>query len=480
MYYIKLLLFPAAALAFIFPAMLPSFIMALCLGEQTMYVPLGAPLAAVALLAIPVFISFKKKAPQILSRDGFFIVTLTWFFLTVFGALPYYLHGGISFVDALFESAGAFATTGATTITDVEALPLSLMFWRCTSYWIGGMGIILLTVALMPLLGVGGFQLVKAETTGPEKDKFTPKITEMAKVLWLVYCAMTFIVFALYTAGGMSAFDGLCHAFTTVSTGGASTKNEGLAFFHSPYIEVVFMIFLFLAAANFNLYYRLVQGNFREIIYNSELRAYIVIAAAASVIVVYNIAPLYSSLNDAVRIGTFQTLAFLTTGGTAITNYGVWPPLAQTVLFLLMFVGGCSGSTAGGIKVIRHIVLYKQAGNEMRKLLYPRGVFSVRLNHKMGRKDVVYGVAGFTFVYLIITMITTLITAAAGFDIITSLSAALSVIGNLGTGFGRFAPGANYSIFPDYCKWVYIIVMIAGRLELWAMLLLFRRDYWRD
>jgi trk system potassium uptake protein TrkH len=468
-----------AALAFSFPMMLPAFVLALVFNEKQMISGIGISLAAVVLLAPPVFLSFKKKAPRIYSRDGFFAVTLTWIVITVWGALPYCFVDGINFLDALFESAGAFATTGATTISDVEALPRSLMFWRCASYWIGGMGILLLTVAFMPLLGVGGFQLVKAETTGPEKDKITPKITATAKTLWLFYCAMTFGLFLLYMLGGMNAFDAICHSFSTVSTGGISTKNDGLLYYNSPYLEVVFMLFLFFSAVNFNLYYYLLKGNLREIFYNSELRAYVLIAVVCSAIVVFDIRSFYDSFEDALRLGSFQTLAFLTTGGTAIAKYGEWPPLAQTVLFLLMFAGGCSGSTAGGIKIIRHVVVYKQAGNEIQKLLYPRGVFSIQLNGKVGRKDVVYGVAGFVFLYLFITMITALLTAASGFDIVTSISTALSVIGNIGTGFGSFAPGANYSIFAPHLKAIYIVVMLAGRLELWAMLILFKRDYWR-
>lgn len=480
MRYFYLLKFPAAALAFAFPMMLPSLILAFVYGEREMFMAIGLPLAAVVLFAIPVFISFKKKQPSLSSRDGFFIVTFTWIFLTIWGALPYCFIDGINFLDAVFESAGAFATTGATTLYDVESLPRSLMFWRFTSYWIGGMGIILLTVALMPLLGVGGFQLVKAETSGPEKDKITPKITATAKALWLFYCGITLAAFLLYFAGGMNVFDALCHAFSSVSTGGISTKNDGIAFFNSPYIEISYMMIFFFSAANFNLYYRLLQGNIREIFYNSELRAYVLIAIISCALVVFDLRSIYDSFSEALRFGSFQTIAFLTTGGAAITRYGEWPALSQTILFLLMFTGGCSGSTAGGIKVIRHVVLYKQAGNEIHKFLYPRGVFSIQLNNKVGRKDVVYGTAGFIFLYVFITMITALITAAYGFDMITSFSVSLATIGNIGTGFGAFAPGANYAIFPSQLKFLYIIVMLAGRLELWAMVILFNRDYWRS
>ena len=480
MRYIALLRLPAAALSFALPVMLPALCIALYRRETAMYGAIALPLALVAALSIPVLISFKKHPPRVQSGDGFFVVTLTWLLLTFWGALPYLFGGATGFTAAVFESAGAFATTGATTISDVEALPQSLIFWRFASYWIGGMGIILLTVAFMPLLGAGGFQLVKAETTGADKEKITAKVTATAKVLWLFYFGLTLIIFILYKAAGMTVFDALCHAFSTVSTGGISTKNAGFAFYHSPYIDSICIAAMFLSAVNFNLYYRLlIRKNIHETFYNTELHGYILVCVIACAAVAINVRPLYESAADGIRAAVFQTVAVISTGGITVADYTRWPAFAQTVLFFLMLCGGCSGSTAGGIKIIRHIILFKQAGIEMRRLIYPRGVFSVRLNRKAASKDVVYGAASFVFVYSIIAMAGALLTAAAGFDLLTSVSASLSVINNTGLAFGALGPGATYAIFPAPIQWLYIFMMIIGRIEIWTFLILFRREYWR-
>jgi trk system potassium uptake protein TrkH len=347
------------------------------------------------------------------------------------------------------------------------------------SHWAGGMGIILLTVALMPLLGVGGFQLIKAEVPGPEKDRLTPRITAAAKILWGAYCVFTAILTLLYRAGGMEWYDAFCHSFTVMATGGVSTKNSGFAFYNSPFIDWVTVIFMLLGALNFNMYYRIVRGKFRDLLQNTESRVYFFIFLTASLIISISLIPHYGSFSTALRFGSFQAASILTTTGNARADYTAWPGLAQSVLFCLMFIGGCSGSTAGGIKVIRHTVLFKQAGNELRRILYPQGVFSIQLNRKVGRKDVVYGVAGFIFFYFLIVAITTLITAAAGYDIFSSFSAALSIIGNIGTGFGAVGPYCNFSAFPDYLKLYYSLVMITGRLELWTVLVLFTPKYWK-
>jgi trk system potassium uptake protein TrkH len=347
------------------------------------------------------------------------------------------------------------------------------------SHWAGGMGIILLTVALMPLLGVGGFQLVKAEAPGPEKDKITPRITNTAKVLWLFYCAFTAALAVLYKLGGMEWFDAVCHSFAIMATGGVSTKNAGFAFYNSVFIDWVTVIFMLLAALNFNMYYRLVKKKFSDLAHNTESRVYILIFIVAALVISVSLIPQYGSFTDALRFGSFQAASILTTTGNARADYTVWPSLAQAVLLCLMFIGGCSGSTAGGIKVIRHTVLFKQAWNELRRIIYPQGVFSIRLNQKVGRKDVVYGVAGFVFIYFLIVAVTALVTAASGFDIYSSFSAALSITGNIGIGFGAAGPFKNFSAFPSYLKLLYSLVMIAGRLELWTVLVLFTPEYWK-
>jgi trk system potassium uptake protein TrkH len=459
--------------------MIPPLVMALAAGNAVMIRAFLFPMGC-ALLVLPCFLSLRRKELKLNARDGFLLVFLTWAFASILGAVPFYLSSGeISFTDAVFESACGFATTGGTTLADVEALPRPLLLWRSLTHWFGGMGIVLLTVALMPLLGIGGFQLIKAEAPGPEKEKITPKITVTAKLLWLAYCALTLVLAGLYRLGGMGWFDAFCHGFTTMASGGVSTRNGGIAFFQSPFIEWVSTVFMLLTAINFNLYYRLLQGKFRDIAANTELRVYLGIFLAASALITVTLIPASGSPLAALRQASYQTASILSTTGAAITDYEQWPALARMVLFTLMLIGGCSGSTAGGLKVIRHVVLWKQMGNELRRTLYPRGVFSIQLNKRVGRKDVIYGVAGFFALYLMVVGVTTLITAASGTDFFSAFSAALSITGNVGVGFGAVGPIHNYGAFPDHIKWLFSFVMIAGRLELWTVFLLFRPLYWR-
>jgi trk system potassium uptake protein TrkH len=464
-----------AALNMFFP-----LFFALAEGDGIMVRAFGLPLAAVMLPALPVAIATRKRPLRFSHADGFLLVFLSWALCCLLGAFPYYLAGqGIPFCDAVFESACGFATTGATTIGDIEALPRSLLLWRSLTHWFGGMGIVVLTVALLPLLGVGAFQLVKAEVPGPEKEKVAPKITHTAKILWLTYCGLTVVLFLLYRVGGMGWFDALCHALPIIATGGISTKNAGIASFDSAFIDGVSVVFMLLAGLNFNLYYRLFRGKFRDAYNNTEGRVYFSIFVLAALLMTFALVPHYGSVGRALRYGSFQAASFLSTCGSAIADYEAWPALAQGILFILMFVGGCSGSTAGGIKVIRLVVLWKQMGNEFKRILSPRGVFSVRLNKKVGRKDVVYGVAGFIAIYMLTVFVTALVTAATGTDVFSSFNAALAMTGNIGIGFGTVGPAFNYGAFPPALKYFYSFVMIAGRLELWTVLILFIPEYWR-
>jgi trk system potassium uptake protein TrkH len=461
--------------------MLPSLFLALGEGELFMLPAFLVPLGIVFILALPALLLIRPKASGMRPRDGFLLVFLTWVLSSLLGSLPYYLAGGgLSFTDSVFESACGFATTGGTTIGNVEIMPRSLLLWRSTSHWAGGMGIILLTVALMPLLGVGGFQLVKAEAPGPEKEKLTPRITAAAKILWGAYCALTAALAVLYRLGGMDWFDAVCHSLTTTATGGASTKNAGIGYYNSPFIDGAAAVFMLLSALNFNIYYRLVKGRFKEIAFHTETRAFLLIFFAASLVIALSLMPVYGSFGEAWRYASCQAASILSTTGAARADYTAWPSLAQGVLFCLMLIGGCSGSTAGGIKVIRIAVLFKQCVNEIRRILFPQGVFSIQLNKKVGRKDVVYGVAGFIFLYLAVIGLTTLVTAASGIDLFSSLSAAVSVTGNIGLGFGRVGPGQNFAEFPGFLKWFYSLVMIAGRLEFWTVCILFTPEYWRS
>jgi trk system potassium uptake protein TrkH len=455
-------------------------ILAIVLAETVMIRAFAIPLGAALAVALPTALLTRKQQLRFSAGDGFLLVFLAWVLSCLLGAVPYCLSGcGFTLTDAVFESTGGFATTGVTTVGNIEALPRSLLLWRSLTHWFGGMGIILLTVALMPLLGVGGFQLIKAESAGPEKEKITPKVSATAKFLWLTYCGLTIILTLLYRLGGMSWFDAVCHALPVMASGGISTRNGGIAAFDSAFIDGVSTVFMLLAGLNFTLYYKLLKGKFRDILTNTEGRAYLVLFLAAALGLTLTLIPVYGSPGEALRQGTYQAASSLSTTGSVIADYETWPSFARAIIFALMFVGGCSGSTAGGIKVIRHVVLLKQSGNEVRRILYPRGIFSVQLNRKVGRKDVVYGVAAFVFIYMVTVFITTLITAASGTDLFSSFTAALALTGNIGSGFGAVGPSHNYGAFPDHLKWFFSFVMIAGRLELWTVLVLFTPEYWR-
>jgi trk system potassium uptake protein TrkH len=460
--------------------MIPSLLFAVFANETAMIRAFVIPVVLAAAAVLPPGVFVRQRLFNMGPREGFLLVFLAWITVSLLGALPYCFSGeGFSLTDAFFESACGFATTGGTTIADVEALPRSLLLWRSTSHWAGGMGIILLTVALLPLIGVGGFQLVKAETPGPEKEKLTPRIAYASKILWGAYCVLTAVLIVLYNIGGMNRFDAVCHGLTVMATGGVSTRNAAFAYWDSPFIDTVTIVFMILAAVNFNLYYRLLKGKFRDILQNTETRVFLGIILIASAAAGALLVPVYGSPLKALRYGAFQVVSIITTTGTARTDYTAWPAAVQTILFCLMLTGGCSGSTAGGIKVIRHVVLWKQAGNEIRRILYPQGVFSIQLNKKVGRKDVVYGVAGFVFLYMTVVAVTALAGSAAGMDTFSAISAALSVTGNISVGFGAVGPSQNYAAFPAYLKWFYSLAMITGRLELWTVFVLFTREYWR-
>jgi trk system potassium uptake protein TrkH len=467
-------------LTFVSLSMLPSLVLALIEGKPAVINAFAYPICASVILAVAAAALGRNVPIRLNGRDGFLLVSLAWAFTAVLGASPFVLSGHVpSWTDAFFESASGFTTTGASILTDIEALPRSLLLWRSMTHWLGGMGIVVLTVALLPLLGVGGFQLLKAETPGPEKDKVAPKITATAKILWLIYLGLTVLQTLLLMAGGMDWFDAVNHAFATMATGGFSTKNASVGHFRSAYIEGVITVFMVLAGINFSLYFRLLKGKVGDLWSNSELRAYLAVFLGSSLAIAIVLVPAYGGFGTAFRYSSFQVASILTTTGFMSADFDLWIPFAKAVLLLTMFVGGCSGSTGGGIKVVRIVVLFKQAGNEIRRLLYPRGVFSVRLNGKVGRKDVVYGVAGFVVLYLALVLGVTLVVAFSGADLITSFSGALATVGNIGPGFNAIGPTQNYSAFPDYVKWTFSFAMIAGRLELWTVFVLFTREFWR-
>jgi trk system potassium uptake protein TrkH len=449
-------------------------IIALVLGEKEMLGAFLLPICVSIVITVPVFFFGKKPKFDFSGTEGILLAASAWISGSLLGAVPYYLSGYVpSYSNAVFESVSGFTTTGATVIPDVEILPYSLLFWRGMTHWLGGIGIVVLTVALVPFFGVGGFQLIKAETSGPMKGKFTPKISSTAKTLWLIYCGLTVIQAALLMLGGMSWLDAVIHAFSTVATGGFSTRNAGIAYYQSAYIDWVCVIFMLIAGFNFTLIYRLLRGQFREIVHNSEAKAYGLTILVSVLVVTCSLFPEIKSLEKSLRYAFFDAASIMTTTGFMLDDHNKWPSIAQFVIFLLMFIGGCSGSTAGGIKVIRQVILFKQTKNELKKILYPFGVFSIHLDKKPGRKDVVYSVAGFVYLYLLMVLAGFLLVCSSGVDLYNSLNASLMLLGNIGLGFGELTSGSIFYHAPAYVKWGLSLFMIIGRLELYTILLLF-------
>lgn len=438
------------------------------------------PLVAVLVVAGIILWVTKNTVFKLTARTGFLAVALSWVLASVLGAIPLMLSGCISsFSNAFFESVSGFTTTGATILSEITTLPRSINLWRTQTHWLGGMGIVALTVALMPLLGVGGFQLIKAETTGPEKYKITPKITVMAKILWFIYLGFTLLQTILLMWAGMDFVDALSHTFATLGTGGFSSQNASVGAYNSWQIDLICTLFMGFAAVNFSLYYRLFINQGKDIINNTEFRVYVGILVVATLFVAFNISPLYGSFLNALRYASFQVTSIMTTTGFATADYTQWPYFSQMILFILMFIGGSSGSTAGSIKVIRWVILGKQLGIEVKRLLHPHGVFSIQLNKRAGRKDVVYTVAAFICLYFLLVIITAVIATLDGVDLFSSLTASLALVGNIGPGFARVGPVENYAFFSDFSKYWFSFAMIAGRLELYTMLIFFTPAFWK-
>lgn len=452
---------------------------AVYMGEWTMLPAFLCPLAVVWLITLVLAITTKQIPIQLTVRQGIVLVGSAWMGAGLLGAIPFLLSGFVPhFSDALFESVSGFTTTGASVLQNIEAYPMALRVWRAQMHWLGGMGIVALTVALFPLLGVGGFQLIKSETSGPDKGKVTAKITHTAKALWFIYLGMTVLQTVLLCCADMPFIEALCHSFSTLGTGGFSTRNASIGAYQSPVIDGICTVFMLLAGINFSLYFHLFTGKPEEFFRNSELRAYLRIVICTGTAIALAIMPQYG-LAAAFRHSFFHVASIITTTGFSTVNYCLWPPFAQALLFLLMLIGGCSGSTAGGIKVIRWVILRKQALNEMQRLLHPHGVFSIQLNARPGRKDVVYSVAGFIFVYCVCVLITFLAASLCGADIFTGLTAGLTLVGNIGASFGMVGCGGDFSFFPHWAKILFSFSMLAGRLELYTIVILCIPAFWR-
>ena len=442
-------------------------------------IPLGVCIA----FAVPVFVITRAQVFRISINAGFLFVTIYWFMAGFIGALPYHLAAVVpTFADALFESLSGFSTTGASVLTDIESLPRALLFWRSQTHWLGGMGIIVLVIAVSPLLRTGGHLLVSAEVTGLTVDKTVPTIGNTAKILWFTYMILTAAEIILLRIFGMDLFDAFTHAFGTMATGGFSPKNASIGHYTSLPIRATITFFMILAGINFNLYYRLLYRRSSKPFRDPEFRVYITIIVVASSLIAFSLI-LHGgrsfNLNTAIT-AIFHTASILTTTGYVAEDYILWPAAAQAVLFILMFFGACSGSTGGGIKIIRGMLLAKQSAGEMKYLLHPQGVFETKFaGYVGGRRAVVQAAAGFIALYFMLAFITMLLLAFHGYDILTSLATALATIGNIGPGFGKIGPTLNYAFYPQHIKYFLSFVMVCGRLELFTVLMLFLPRFWQ-
>ncbi len=415
------------------------------------------------------------------SRDGFMVTVLFYLGLGVFGALPIYFDTGFagSFTEATFESLSGLTTTGATVITGLDNLPRSVLFYRQLLQWLGGMGIIVLAVAVLPMLGIGGMQLYRAESPGPVKDtKLTPRITETAQALWYIYLGLTTACALAYWGAGMSVFDAICHSFSTVAIGGFSTHDASLGYFDSPLIEGVAIGFMLLAGINFGLHFASwTRFSVRPYFADPEVRFYFVIIAVVAVVVCGGLVFLDHD-DDAIRHGLFQAVSVATTTGFTTDNFSLWPSLIPFVLLFAAFAGGCAGSTAGGIKMVRVLLIYLQGIREIRRLIHPNGVFQVKLGRQLVPDRVIEAVWGFFSVYVFVFLtLVCVFMLISGMDFITSFSAVAACLNNLGPGLGDVA--LNYAAVPTAAQWLLILAMLLGRLEIFTLLVLFTPAFWR-
>ncbi len=424
----------------------------------------------------------KERRMELTAREGFVIVGMSWIVMTFFGTLPYIFTGEIlNVTDAFFETAAGYSTTGASIVPDPGQLPKGILMWRALTQWMGGMGIIVLSIAILPLLGVGGVELARAESPGPTPDRLTPRFRETAKRLWLVYVSFTVVQALLLWIGDMTLFEAIAHAFTTMSTGGFGTDVNSMGGF-SAYAQWVVIVFMFLAGASFALHFRALTKP-REYLRNAEFRLYGGIVVVATLVAI--VGTWADEIGDVIRDALFTVTSLVTTTGYATADFGAWSTSLQIMVFGLMFVGGMAGSTGGSMKPYRLGVLYQASKTDLRKVIHPRGVFIVRLGRNVVPDEIIKSVQSFFLLYMFIFMTGTLafgiITdlAGAGFDLVTSASAVASSFGNVGPGLGEVGPSSNYVAVPGAGKWLLSFLMIVGRLEIFPVVLLFTRELWR-
>ena len=433
-------------------------------------------------LAIGLPLTWKKPSDKVFhTKEGFVTVALSWIVLSVAGAVPFVISGSIpNPIDALFETVSGFTTTGASILSEVEPLSHCVLIWRSFTHWIGGMGILIFAIALMPSLGISGQNLAVSEAPGPSLDKVTPKITDTARILYITYFLFTIMETLLLMLGGMNLYDALIHTFGTVGTGGFSSYGDSIAHFNSAYISIVITIFMILCGTNFNLYFFSLKHSVKTFIEDTEFKFYIftVIASAFSIFIILMHSGLYSSAGDAAIDSSFQVASILTTTGYATADYEQWPAIAQMIILLLMFMGGSSSSTAGGVKIVRIVILLKLIRRGISTRLHPNVIETIKLNGKQMPVDTVSAIANHLFLYIAMIFFGAFIISFENTDLMTCFTSVITCLGNIGPGFGTVGPSENFSALSDLSKWLLSLYMIAGRLEFYTMFVLLMPKFW--
>lgn len=418
---------------------------------------------------------------QLTRRDSYVLVSLAWVIFSFFGMLPFYISGYIPDVtNAFFETMSGFTSTGATILDNIESLPYGLLFWRSMTQWIGGLGIIMFTIAILPIFGINGIQVFVAETSGPTHDKVHPRIGVTAKWIWSIYTGITAVLVALLMLGGMDWFDSICHAFATTGTGGFSTKQASVEYYNSPYIEYVISIFMFISGINFTLLLLVANRKFKKAVGNAELKWYfwsVVCFTGIIAAILYRTSPM--DMEEAFRKSLFQVISLHTSTGFATDDYMLWTPVLWGLLTIVMIIGACAGSTTGGLKCIRMVILAKVSRNEFKHILHPNAVLPVRANKQVVSPSVISTVLAFCFLYFVLIIVGILLMMGMGIGLVESIGCVISSIGNMGPGLGETGPAYSWNALPDAAKWLLSFLMLLGRLELFTVLLLFTPEFWK-
>lgn len=464
-------------------SMLPSLIVSVIYGEAHVAWVFLVIIAASSIAGVFLMKICKKHFTTLKVKDGFLIVTVCWFLSASIGAIPFVATGSIpNPVDAFFESCSGFSTTGATVLGDIESLPKGILFWRSFTHWIGGMGILVFAIALMPSLGISGQNIAVSESPGPTFDKTNPQMSTTAKILYTIYLIFTVVEVILLLLGGMDLFDSLVHTFGTVGTGGLSPCNDSVAHFDSTYLRIVICVFMVMCGVNFNLYYDTVKHGIKSLVSDTEFRFYLIVVAGSSAFIAITllISGCYDSVKAAVMDSTFQVSSIITTTGYITADYEQWPIVCQLILLLLMLIGGCSASTSGGLKVIRVMIILKLIKRGIMKRLHPNAVEPIKFNGKNLSSDTVTAIANHTFLYIVAIFFGAFLVALENVDLMTCFSSVITCLGNVGPGLGLVGPTENFGVLSDFSTFVLSVYMLAGRLELYTLFVILTPRFWNQ